>query len=172
MNSHWSLSDSKSLQFYRTHLSILADLNKAVVWMISTHPLISESSSPCTYPLVTVPRASIINGITVTFMFHSFFQFPGKVHVLILLLGFFRFYSVISQNSKVHNSVSSLFLLTIGRLPEVGWSIYILKSQSSLCISFLNTDSGVCMFKSKFFALFPVGPLSHPVVYCLILFLS
>ena len=52
MISHWSLSDSKSLQVPWILLNILADLNNAVVWMISTGPLISKSSSPCTNPLV------------------------------------------------------------------------------------------------------------------------
>ena len=42
-----------------TLLSILTDLNNAVVWMVSTRPLISKSSSPGTNPLVTVPRASV-----------------------------------------------------------------------------------------------------------------
>ena len=37
---HWSVSDSKSPQVSRTLLSIRADLNNAVVWMVSTHPLI------------------------------------------------------------------------------------------------------------------------------------
>ena len=32
---HWSLSDSKSLEFSRTLLSILVDRNNAVVWMAS-----------------------------------------------------------------------------------------------------------------------------------------
>ena len=41
---HWSLSDSKSPQVSRTLLSILAVLNNAVVWMVSTRPLISKSS--------------------------------------------------------------------------------------------------------------------------------
>ena len=47
--------------------------------MVSTCPLNSKSSSPCINPFVTVPRAHIIIGITVTFMFHSFFnsQDPG-----------------------------------------------------------------------------------------------
>ena len=35
---HWSLSDSKSPQVSRTLLSILAVLNNAVVWMVSTRP--------------------------------------------------------------------------------------------------------------------------------------
>ena len=68
----WSLRDNKSPQISRTHFSILADLNNEVVWMVSANLLISKSSSPCTNPLVTVPRAPITIGITVTFMFHSF----------------------------------------------------------------------------------------------------
>ena len=44
----WSLSDCKSPQVSRTLLSILADLNNAVVWLLSTFPLISKSSSPFT----------------------------------------------------------------------------------------------------------------------------
>ena len=43
----WSLSDSKSPQVSRTLLSILADLNNAVVRMVSTRVFISKSSSPC-----------------------------------------------------------------------------------------------------------------------------
>ena len=38
-----------------------------------------------------------------------FFLFPSKVHVLILLFTFYQFYSVVSRDSKVHNSASSLF---------------------------------------------------------------
>ena len=52
----------------RTLLSILADLINAIVWMISTFPLINNSSGP----IVTVPIAPITNGITVTFIFHVF----------------------------------------------------------------------------------------------------
>ena len=43
---HWGLSDSKSPQVSRTFLSILADLNNVVVWLVSTRPLISKFSSP------------------------------------------------------------------------------------------------------------------------------
>ena len=43
---HWSLSESKSLQVSRTLLSILAVLNNAVVWMVSTRQPTSKSSSP------------------------------------------------------------------------------------------------------------------------------
>ena len=74
MVSHWSLSDSKPPQVTRTLLSILTDLSNLVVWMISTCSLISKSSSPCINPFVTVPRTLITTGITVTSMFHSFFN--------------------------------------------------------------------------------------------------
>ena len=47
---HCSLIDSKSPQVSRTFLSILDDLNNAVV---STRPLISKPSCPCTDPSVT-----------------------------------------------------------------------------------------------------------------------
>ena len=72
MVSHWSLSDSKSSQVSRTFLSILVDLNNAEVQMVSIRLLISKFSS--TIPLVIVSSAPIIIGITVTFMFHSFFS--------------------------------------------------------------------------------------------------
>ena len=71
---HWSLSDSKSPQVPRTLLSILAVLNNAVVWMVSTRPPTSKSSSPFSNSLVTVPNTPITIGIIVTCMFHSFFN--------------------------------------------------------------------------------------------------
>ena len=64
---HWSLSDSKFPQVAMTLLSCLTDPNNAVVWMASARPLISKSSSPCT-------NAPVRIGITVTFMFHIFFN--------------------------------------------------------------------------------------------------
>ena len=43
---HWILSDSLSPQVSRTFLSILANVNNAVVWMVLILPLIFISSSP------------------------------------------------------------------------------------------------------------------------------
>ena len=106
---HWSLSDNKSPQVYRTLLSILAVLNKAIFWIVSTRPPTSNSSSPFSNPLVTVPNAPITIGVFVTCMFHRFFQFPSKVEVLILLFTFFQFYSGVSRDSKVDYFASCLF---------------------------------------------------------------
>ena len=84
MVSHWSLSDSK-FQVFRTLLSIVADLNNAIVWMVSSRPLILKLSSPFINLSVTVSRAPITIGVNVTFMVYSFFQFSSKVELLILL---------------------------------------------------------------------------------------
>ena len=117
-NSLWVFNISISWwpftsQVSRTLLSILAILNNVVVWMIFTHPIISKPSSRCTNLLVTVPRAPITIGITVTFIFHNFFQFLSKVQVLILLFTFFQFYSVVCFDTKVHNSASSHFFFLL-----------------------------------------------------------
>ena len=118
---HWSLSDSKSPQVFRTLLSILTVLSKAVVWMVSTRPPTSKSSCPFNNPLVTVLKAPITIGIIDTFMFHSFFPFLSKVDVLILLFIFFQFYSVVSRDSKVDNFANSLFFCCWLLLGLVFW---------------------------------------------------
>ena len=71
---HRNLSDSKFPLVSRTLFSILADLNHTVAWMVSTRPIISKSSPPCINPLVTIPRAPIIIGNSITFIFRSFFN--------------------------------------------------------------------------------------------------
>ena len=77
---HWSLRGSKSPQVSGTPLSILADLNNAVVWVVSARPLISKSCNIFTKPVGIVPSAPITIGITITFMFHSFLLlFSSKV---------------------------------------------------------------------------------------------
>ena len=62
---HQRLSDGKSFQVSRTFLSILADLNNAIVWILPS--LLSEPSG-------TVFNEPMIIGITVTLMFHNFFS--------------------------------------------------------------------------------------------------
>ena len=127
---HWSLSDSKSSQVSWTLLSILVVLNNAVIWMVSGAP--------------------IIIGITVTFMFHSFFLFSCKVQVFISLFAFFQFYPVFVRNGKVHYSADSLFSsLTTSRssgMAEIIWSVCISESQENLCLLFSSTDSGLCKY--------------------------
>ena len=71
MISHGCPNVSKSPQVSRTLLSILADLSNAVVWVVSTRPSISSSSSLLAKLLMTVPSTRIIIGITVNFISHN-----------------------------------------------------------------------------------------------------
>ena len=79
---HWISGDSKSPLVSTTILNVLVDLNNAVVWMVSTRPLISNSLSSCTNYLVTVPSAPITIGIIDTVLIiiiHSFRVFHISV---------------------------------------------------------------------------------------------
>ena len=69
-----SLELFKSALVSGTLLSILSVLNNAVVWMVSSRPPISKSSSLFSNPLVTVRNTPIKISIIVTCMFHSFFN--------------------------------------------------------------------------------------------------
>ena len=66
---HRRLDGSKSFRVSWTLLGILADLNNAVVWIVSILPLISNSSRLFSKPLETVLSAPTTTCITVTFMF-------------------------------------------------------------------------------------------------------
>ena len=54
MVPYWCLRDSKSPQVSWTVLSIVTDFNTAIVYMVSTCPFISKSSSTCINPFVTI----------------------------------------------------------------------------------------------------------------------
>ena len=146
MASHRSLSENKSPQVPRTLLSILSDFDSDAVWIVSTHLVISKSSSPWINPLVTVPGAPIAIGLIITCMFHSFFfTFLVRSRYLSLFLFSFDF-----TLWSVHNFTNSLFfLLTITQSScqaEIWWSVHISKSQRSLCISFSKMNSGWCIY--------------------------
>ena len=87
----WSLSDSKSPQVSWTLLSILAVLNRVVVWVVSARPPNFKSSSPFNNPLITVRKSQITIGTIVTFMFHSFFNFLARLRYLSFFLHSFSF---------------------------------------------------------------------------------
>ena len=108
---HLRLSDSKFPQVSRTLLSILADLNNAVLWIVSTRPLIFKSSNPFFNPLVTVPRATLAIGQKHHFHILGFLQFHSKDKVFILLFNFFLFYTGVSRDSKIHNFVTGLYFV-------------------------------------------------------------
>ena len=89
------LSDSKSPQVSRTLICILAVLNNAVVWMVSTCPSTSKSSSHYSTPLVTVPNAPITIACSTVF-----FNSLARSRYLSLFSYSFSFYSVVSRGQQ------------------------------------------------------------------------
>ena len=146
MLNYFGLSESKSLHVSRTLSSILVDLSNAIVWIVSTRPFNSKSSSPFTNPSVTVPRAPIRIGKTITFMFHVFlFHSLAKFRYLFSFSLSFNFilWSSGTAKSKILEVLFFLWLtiLCSGHLAEIRWSVCITKSQGSLCVSFSGTYS-------------------------------
>ena len=103
----WKLSDSKFPQFSWNHLSILAELSRAVVQMSLIIPPITNSSSLFSKPLKgTVSSTTTTIGISATLIFHKFFS---KFQVFVFPFVFFYFYSVVPRNGKIHQ-MKSLFV--------------------------------------------------------------
>ena len=176
----WRLRDNKSPQVSRTFLSILADLNNAIIWIVSTHPLIPKSSTHAfNNPLVTLPKAPIRIGIIVTFMFHSFFQFSSKVLVLISFFGFLQFYSDQPEQQSPLFSRFSFFFVYWLTLDLVVWlrlgDLFVSLNPREVDMShFLGRIlvmhiPFVHMGKFKLLAQFPVDHLSHPIMSSLII---
>ena len=108
--------------------------------MVAIRPLISKFFGPCISPLLTVRRALITIGITVTYMFHSFFYFLASS----------RYLSWSTGTTKSTNRQDTFFLLIIirsGRLADVRWSVCISKSEKCLCVSFFTTDTRFCIYQ-------------------------
>ena len=115
--------------------------------MVSTRPLISESSSPFTNSLVTLQRALITISITDIFMLYSFLNFLARSrYIFFFSLSFnFTLWSIGTAKFTIRQVpfffffLFLFFLLTIircSRLAEIKWSVYIAISQKNLCTSF------------------------------------
>ena len=139
---HWSLSDSKSPQVSRIRLRILAFHRSAVIWIVSTCTPTSKSSRPY------FAKSTNHNWYNRYFHVPQLFQFSSKFEVLILLFTFLQIYSMVRRVSKVHNFASSLFFFFffVGLLDGIRWSVCMLKSHRSLCVSFSRTGAGLCVF--------------------------
>ena len=175
---HWSLSDSKSLQVSRTLLSILAVLNNAIVWMVSTRPPTSKSSSPFSNPLVTVLNAPVTIGTIVTCMFHSFFNSLAGSRYLSFFSHSFSFilWSAGTAKSTILHVLFFCWLLSSLVLWPRLRDPYICRSPIGVYVChFLGHVLGcaytICMVKFKFLAHLPVDHLADPFVSSLIFLL-
>ena len=138
---HWSLSVSKSPQVSRTRLSILAVLNNVAVWMVSTRPPTSKSSSPFSNPLVTVLNAPITVGIIITFMFNSFFNSLSRSRYLSFFSHSFSF--ILWSAGTAKSTIFLLIIIRSGLLAEIRWSVCM--SKSLLSLLFLASFSHQCL---------------------------
>ena len=148
---HWSLCDSKSPQVFRTRLRILAVLSNAVIWIVSTRPPTSKSSRPFNNHLVIVPKEPITIGTILTFMFHSFFNSLARSRYLSFFSHSFRsiLWSAGTAKSTILQILFFFFLLIIIRsalLAGIRWSVCMLKSHWSLCVSFSRTGAGLYIY--------------------------
>ena len=143
----WGLSDSKSPQVSRTRLSILAVLSNAFVWIVSTRPPTSKSSSPFNNPLVTVLNAPIKSQSAQSF--DSFFNSLARSRYLSFFSPTFSFI-LWSAGTAKSTILQILFLLLIimrsGLLARIRWPVCMLKSQRSLCESFSRTGTALCIY--------------------------
>ena len=98
---HWGLIDSKDPQFTRTLLKILANLNVAVVWMVSIVLLSSNPSSsfPSLSEIFQVHQLLVVLLLpSCSTVFVVRFQGPS----ICRFFQFFHFHSVVCRNGKIH----------------------------------------------------------------------
>ena len=156
--------------------SILAILNNLLVWMVSSRPLISKSSSSFNNPLVTtVPKVPITIGIILTFVFHIFFLFACKARYISFFSISVLFCRQAGQQSLQFCKFSSFLLIIIRSrlLAEIRWSIFMSKSQG---VYVCHPPWGVpghaytfcSLVKFKFLAKLAAAHLAHLVVSSLI----
>ena len=138
---HWKLSESNSPKVSRTLLSIQADLNNALVCMVSILPLISNSSNPFSKPLGTVPSAPTATDITVSFVFHSFLSSLSRSKYMSLFLLSFTFTLWSAGTAKsVKRHIPSFFFFVNYHWVCIRWFICILISHGFVWVSFSTTD--------------------------------
>ena len=164
----WSVSDSKSFQVCRTLLSILAELNNAALWTVSTCPVISESSSHCSNPLVTIARANNKIAINVILMFHSFFYSLARSRYLCVFLHFFNSTPWSAGTAKsIILQVLSFLLIIVRSVREWMIRLYLKTLEQFACVIlqgrfWVARILFVSLVKLQFLAQFPVDHFAHP----------
>ena len=117
--------------------------------MVSTRLPNSKSSSPISYPFVTVPNAPIKIGIIVTRMVHSFFNSLARSRYLSFFSHSFHFILWLAGTAKSTILQVLFFLLIIirsGLVAEIRRSLCMLKSHRSLCVLFSMTGARLCIY--------------------------
>ena len=132
--------------------------------MVSTRPLISKSFSLWTNPVLSEPMTT---DITVTFMFHSFFNSLARSRYL----SFFSLLFCGQPELQIPQFGKVSFFLIItrsGLLVEIRGSVCISKSQRSLCVSFSKTDPRTLLLLLLLLLLLTqlAGAVEYPGIIC------
>ena len=173
---HGILKDRNSLQFSRTLLNILTNVNNAAFCRVFFFDFQLLLFFP--KPLETVPSVPIRTDINFTLMFHTLFCFLAKTMYLSIFsfCFFFYFHSVFRRNGKIHQITSSLLLSCLNFCDEACWflSLRVFGLSSSLFLFpprfgwyVLRPSSGVCRTRepSRNFELRPLlNPRGSPVL--------
>ena len=96
-----------------------------------------------------MPKAPITIGTIVTFMFHSFFNSLGRSRYLSFFSLSFRFIqwsAGIAKSTILQILFFLLIIIRTGLLARIRWSVCMLKSHRSLCVSFSWTGAGLCIY--------------------------
>ena len=141
------LGDSMSPQVSKT---FLVNLNNAVVWMVSSRPLISKSSTvpvPILWWLYQLWQLQLVSPSLMFYIFFFLF-FARSRYLSFLSLSFgFTLRSARTVKSTVRQVLFVLMTISrSNRLAEIRWSVSISESQKSLCVSFSRTHSRLWMF--------------------------
>ena len=130
-------------------LSILADLNNTVVWIVSNDPLIVKSFSSCTNPSVTT-KSTNYNWYHRHFHVSLFFFYSQISSRYLSFFSHSLSFILWSSGSAKFTTLRVLFFLLIimrsGFLAEIRWSVRISKSHMSLCASFSRTVAGLWIY--------------------------
>ena len=124
---YWSLNYCQSPQVSRTHLSILANLKKAVVLMVPIHPMFSNSCSHFSKPLWTVSSTQTTVSVTLTFMFHRFFSLAlAKLWSIFSFLGqnFIRWGSKMFYHLEYMNYFFNLYCYIYNILINASFDLF------------------------------------------------
>ena len=115
--------------------------------MFSILTLIFNTSSLFSKLLETVPSVPTTSDITVTFMFYIFFWFLARSKYLSIFSFFFTLLFTVTVKSNCWLILFYLIIITrSGRVAGIRWSVCISKFQKLLCVSFLTTDFGLCIY--------------------------
>ena len=174
---HLSPIESNSPPVFRSPLSILTDLNNAVVCIVSVRLLISNSSRLFSKPVETVKSAPMQLVSRPLWCYITFFNLARTTNLFPFWHFFVDFHSVVHRGDKVSYTQDPLFFSFIitrsGFLSKCWWSVFKCKSlsylfnrtDSELSIYHLVVWANICFVHNSQEIIFPTQPFLFLAVF-------